>query len=79
MCVSSTCGNVLIADHVKLAFLAEAIWAFTKRKCAEAGEVLTEKQIQEIEAQTVEFYGRQRVEAKRFMEKAGLNKGKGNK
>jgi hypothetical protein len=35
--VSGTSGNVLIADHVKLAFLAEAIWEFTKRKCAEVG------------------------------------------
>jgi hypothetical protein len=33
----------------------------------------------EIEAQTLEFYGRQRVEAKRFLEKAGLTKGRGNK
>jgi hypothetical protein len=79
MCVSSKCGNVLIADQVKLAFLAEAIWEFIKRKYAEAGEVLTEKKIQEIKAQTVEFYGRQRVEAKRFLEKTGLGKGKGNK
>jgi hypothetical protein len=77
--VSGTSGNVLIADHVKLAFLAEAIWEFTKRKCAEVGEVLTEKQAMEIEAQTLESYGRQRVEAKRFLEKAGLTKGRGNK
>jgi hypothetical protein len=77
--VAGTSGNVLIADHVKLAFLAEAIWEFTKRKCAEGGEVLTEKRVQEIEAQTLEFYGKQRVEAKRFLEKAGLSKGKGNK
>jgi hypothetical protein len=77
--VSATSGSVLIADHVKLAFLAEAIWEFTKRKCAEAGENLSEKQIMEIEAQTLEFYGKQRVEAKKFLEKARLNTGKGYK
>lgn len=77
--VSVTAGSVLIADHVKLAFLAEAIWEFTKRKCAEAGENLTDKQIMEIEAQTLEFYGKQRVEAKKFLEKARLSTGKGNK
>jgi hypothetical protein len=76
--VAGTSGNVLIADHVKLAFLAEAIWEFTKRKCA-VGKVLTEKQAMEIEAQTLEFYGNQRVEVKRFLEKAGLTKGRGNK
>jgi hypothetical protein len=77
--VSATSGSVLIADHVKLAFLAEAIWEFTKRKCAEAGENLTKKQIMDIEAQTLEFYGKQRVEAKKFLEKAKINTGKGNK
>jgi hypothetical protein len=41
--------------------------------------VLTEKQIREIEAQTMEFYGRQRVEAKKIMEKARINPNKGNK
>jgi hypothetical protein len=77
--VSATSESVLIIDNVKLAFLAEAIWEFTKRKCDEAGENLTEKQIMEIEAQTLEFYGKQRVEAKKFLEKARLNTGKTNK
>jgi hypothetical protein len=77
--VAGTAGNVLIADNVKLAFLKEAIWEFTKRKCAEAGEVLTEKEVREIEAQTIEFYGRQRVEAKKILEKAMINPTQGKK
>lgn len=71
--VSGAAGNVLIADNVKLAFLKEALWEFTKRKCAEAGEVLTDRQVRDIEAQTMEFYGKQRVEAKKIMEKARIN------
>jgi hypothetical protein len=78
MTVSGASGNVLIADNVKLAFLKEAIWEFTKRKCAEAGEVLTERQIRDIEAQTLEFYGKQRVEAKKLLEKARINPGRRN-
>jgi hypothetical protein len=77
--VAGASGNVLIADNVKLAFLKDAIWEFTKRKCAEGGEVLTEKQIRDIEAQTMEFYGKQRVEAKKILEKARITPGKGNK
>jgi hypothetical protein len=79
MTVSGASGNVLIADNVKLAFLKEAIWEFTKRKCAEAGEVLTERQIRDIEAQTLEFYGKQQVEAKKLLEKARINPGRTNK
>jgi hypothetical protein len=52
--VSGAAEYVLIADNVKLAFLKEALWEFIKRKCAEAGEVLTDKQFREIEAQTIE-------------------------
>jgi hypothetical protein len=77
--VAGASGNVLIADNVKLAFLKDAIWGFTRRKCAEAGEVLSEKQIRDIEAQTLEFYGRQRVEAKKILEKARINPNKGPK
>jgi hypothetical protein len=77
--VAGASGNVLIADNVKLAFLKDAIWEFTRRKCAEAGEVLTQKQIRDIEAQTLEFYGKQRVEAKKIMEKARINPNKNNK
>jgi hypothetical protein len=79
MTVAGASGNVLISDNVKLAFLKEAIWEFTKRKCAEAGEVLTERQIRDVEAQTLEFYGKQRVEAKKLLEKARINPGKMNK
>jgi hypothetical protein len=77
--VAGASGNVLIADNVKLAFLKDAIWEFTRRKCAEGGEVLTQKQIRDIEAQTLEFYGKQRVEAKKIMEKARINPNKNNK
>lgn len=77
--VAGASGNVLIADNVKLAFLKDAIWEFTRRKCGEGGEVLTQKQIQGIEAQTLEFYGKQRVEAKKIMEKARINPNKNNK
>jgi hypothetical protein len=71
--VSGAAGNVLIADNVKLAFLKEALWEFTKRKCAEAGKVLSDRQVRDIEVQTMEFYGKQRVEAKKIMEKARIN------
>lgn len=77
--VAGAAGNVLIADNVKLAFFKDAIWEFTKRKCAEGGEILTEKQIRDIEAQTMEFYGKQKVEAKKIMEKARITSGKGIK
>jgi hypothetical protein len=77
--VSGAAGNVLIADNVKLAFLNEALWEFTKRKCAEAGEDLTDRQVRDIEAQTMEFYGKQRVEAKKIMEKARINPNQGKK
>lgn len=77
--VSGAAGNVLVADNVKLAFLKEALWEFTKRKCAEAGEVLTDRQVRDIEAQTMEFYGKQRVEAKKIMEKARINPNQGKK
>jgi hypothetical protein len=71
--VSRAAGNVLIGDSVKLAFLKEALWELTKRKCAETGEVLTDRQVRDIEAQTMEFYGKQRMEAKKIMEKARIN------
>jgi hypothetical protein len=35
--VAGAAGNVLIAENVKLAFLKDAIWEFTRRKCAEEG------------------------------------------
>lgn len=79
MQVAGASGNVLIADNVKLGFLKDAIWEFTRRKCAEAGEVLSEKQIRDIEAQTLEFCGQQRVEAKNILKKARINPNKGLK
>jgi hypothetical protein len=77
--VSGAAGNVLIAENVKLAFLKEVLWEFTKRKCAEGGEMLTEKQIWDIEGQMMEFYGRQRVEAKKIMDKARIVPNQGKK
>jgi hypothetical protein len=79
--VSGAAGNVLIADNVKLAFLKDAIWEFTKRKCAEGGEVLTEKQIRDIEARARPWnsMGKQRVEAKKILEKARINPAQGKK
>jgi hypothetical protein len=77
--VAGASEDMLIADNVKLAFLKDAILEFTRRMCAEGGKVLTERQIQEIKAETMEFYGKQRVEAKKIMEKARITPNKGNK
>jgi hypothetical protein len=79
MCVAGACGGVLKEPHIKLAFLAEATWQFGRRKCAEAGENLTDQQIGEIEAQILEFYGKQRVEGSKILDKAGIVPGKGGK
>jgi hypothetical protein len=59
--------------------LKDAISEFTRRKCAKGGEVLIKRQIRDIEAQTMEFYGRQRVEVKKIMEKVTITPNKGSK
>jgi hypothetical protein len=79
MSVAGACGGVLKEPHIKLAFLAEATWQFARRKCAEAGENLTEQQVQEIEAQILEFYGKQKVEGSKILDKAGIIPGRGNR
>jgi hypothetical protein len=78
-CVAGACGGVLKEPHIKLAFLAEATWQFGRRKCAEGGENLTEQQIREIEAQILEFYGKQRVEGSKILDKAGIIPGRGGR
>jgi hypothetical protein len=56
-----------------LSYLAEALWEFTRRKCAEGGKHLSDQQILEIEAQVLEQFGKQRVEAGKILDKAGLS------
>jgi hypothetical protein len=72
MAVAGAVGDVLKVPHIKLSYLAEGVWEFTRRKCAEGGEHLTDQQILEIEAQVLEYFGKQRVEAGKIMDKAGL-------
>jgi hypothetical protein len=72
MAVAGAVGDVLKVPHIKLSYLAEGVWEFTRRKCAEAGEHLTDQQIVEIEAQVLEYFGKQRVEAEKILDKAGL-------
>jgi hypothetical protein len=63
MCVARATWDILKVPHIKLSYLADAIWEFTRRKCAEAGEHLTDQQVLEIEAKVMEYFGKQRVEA----------------
>jgi hypothetical protein len=77
MCVAGACSGVSKEPHIKLAFLTEATWQFGRRKCAEGGENLTEQQQREIEAQILEFYGKQRVEGSKILDKAGIIPGRG--
>jgi hypothetical protein len=79
MCVAGACCGVLKEPHIKLAFLGEATWQFARRKCAEGGENLTERQIQEIEAQVLEFYQKQKVEGSKILDKAGIIPGRGGR
>lgn len=79
MCVAGAAAGVLKEPHIKLAFLGEGLWQYTRRKCAEAGENLTERQIQEIEAQVIEFYGRQKAEGAKILDKAETIPGRGNR
>lgn len=72
MAVAGATSEVLKAPHIKLAFLGEGVWEYGRRKCAEAGENLTEEQLMQIEAQIMEFYGKQKVEAGKILDKAGL-------
>lgn len=73
MAVAGVVGDVLKVPHIKLSYLADAIWEFTRRKCAEAGEHLTDQQILDIEAQVLEYFRKQRVEAGKILDKAGLS------
>jgi hypothetical protein len=79
MCVAGACGGCLKEPHIKLAFLAEATWQFARRKCAEGGKNLTKQQIRDIEAQVLEFYGRQKVEGSKILDKAGIIPGRGGR
>jgi hypothetical protein len=72
MAVAGAVGDVLKVPHIELLYLAEGVWEFTRRKCAEAGEHLTDQQILEIEAQVLEYFEKQRVEAGKILDKAGL-------
>jgi hypothetical protein len=79
MCVAGATGDVLKVPHIKLSYLADAIWEFTRRKCAEGGEHLTDQQILEIEAQVMEFFGKQKVEAGKILDKVGITPGRGGR
>jgi hypothetical protein len=79
MCVAGATGDVLKVPHIKLSYLADAIWEYTRRKCAEGGKHLTEEQILKIEAQVMEFFGKQKVEAGKILDKAGLTGGRGGR
>jgi hypothetical protein len=41
MAVAGVVGDVLKVPHIKLSYLADAVWEFTRRKCAEGGEHLS--------------------------------------
>jgi hypothetical protein len=73
MAVAGATGDILKVPHIKLSYLAEALWEFTRRKCAEGGEHLSDQHILEIEAQVLEQFGKQRVEAGKILDKAGLS------
>jgi hypothetical protein len=73
MAVAGATGDILKVPHIKLSYLADSVWEFTWRKCAEAGKHLTDQQILEIEAQVMEYFGKQRVEAGKILDKAGLS------
>jgi hypothetical protein len=53
------------ASHQAVLFGGE----FTERKCAESGKHLTDQQVLEIEAQVMEYFGKQRVEAGKILDK----------
>jgi hypothetical protein len=72
MAVAGAVADVLKVPHIKLSYLADAVWEFTRRKCAEGGEHLSDQQTLEIEAQVLEYFGKQRVEAGKILDKAGL-------
>jgi hypothetical protein len=75
--VGAASGEVIKADHIKLAFLADGIFEFTRRKCTELGENLTNEQIRDLEAQVLEFYGKQKVGAAKILDEAGIIPGRG--
>jgi hypothetical protein len=79
MCVAGATGDILKVLHVKLSYLADSIWEFTRRKCAEGGEHLTDQQILEIEAQVMEYFEKQRVEVGKILDKAGIIPGRGGR
>jgi hypothetical protein len=79
MAVAGAAGDVLKVPHIKLSYLADAIWEYTRRQCAEGGEHLTDQQILEIEAKVMEFFGKQRVEAGKILDKASITPGRGNR
>jgi hypothetical protein len=72
MSVAGAAGDILKVPHIKLSYLAEALWEFTRRKCAETGEHLNDSQVLEIESQVLEQFGKQKVEAGKILDKAGL-------
>jgi hypothetical protein len=79
MAVAGATSDILKVPHIKLSYLGDAVWEFTRRKCAEGGENLTDQQVVEIEAQVMEYFGKQKVEAAKVMDKAGINPGRGNR
>jgi hypothetical protein len=79
MCVAGATSDILKVPHIKLAYLGDAVWEFTRRKCTEGGEHLMEEQILEIEAQVMEYFGKQRVEAGKILDKAGIIPGRGGR
>jgi hypothetical protein len=72
MAVAGATGDILKVPHIKLSYLADFVWEFTRRKCAERGEHQTDMQVLEIESQVMEYFGKQRVEAGKILDKAGL-------
>jgi hypothetical protein len=79
MTVAGATGNVLKVLHIKLSYLADAIWEYTRRQCAKGGEHLTDLQILEIESRVMEFFGKQKVEAGKILDKAGITPGRGGR
>jgi hypothetical protein len=53
MAVAGATCDILKVPHIKLAYLADSVWEFARRKCAEGGKHLSDQQILDIEAQVL--------------------------
>jgi hypothetical protein len=79
MALAGATSDIIKVPHIKLSYLGDAIWEFTWRKCAKGGEHLTDQQVLEIEARVMEYFGKQRIEAGKILDKAGITPGRGGR